>query len=310
MCRVFGIHIFSLASGSVALVALSEQQLNSLVIWCGESLVEDPTFVVPIALINEEVPKHKKNENQGQPETLSEADREPPEHMSVSDGFVSLSLFVCLLHILVLTERDAPRFHHKNSKTVILSRRYQLHTSRRCEDNVYEMHNAMTSIALSPAPSIIGLGIVAALAAPALCSLCSFWKRTVDRHRVQSIYEDEDGAGTQESVRDFGNKSAKILVALFSLVGVVVATSRLILVLHSDNCPLLSLQPWFHFTAWVGLIRIPPSLSILGTMLTRVMNTEDLFVLRGRYDYCLTTSSHSIQPRPVSITILCGLLRR
>lgn len=211
-------------------------------------------------------------------------------------------------------EECAPRFRRGNlDDRDFFTSGCQIDTTRHCKDNPEnEIQGAMTSIALSPAPGIIGLGVVAALAAPALCSFCGSSKRTVDKHGARKLYEDGDGASIPESARSFGNKSAKTLVILLSAVGVVVASSRLILTLRHDDSLLLSLQPWFHLGVWVSRIRIhthlPPS---SGIMLTKnLMNTEDISSRGGRGSHCLTGPRHCIQPRTVSIAILRGVLGR
>ena len=98
----------------------------------------------------------------------------------------------------------------------------------------------------------VGLTLVAATSTPALFTI--YWKynprKAQTYHEINGLYEDEDGAATEESQEKYSTIVPRILILTSSVVGLLVSIAASVLsTVHPGRA--LFVEGWITFGAWV-----------------------------------------------------------
>lgn len=111
------------------------------------------------------------------------------------------------------------------------------------------LHHTTTSLAIS----ISCLAVVAALSIPALYQYLERVRARKDQYsELSDLYEDEDGAATEESQEAYSDFIQRVTLVLISAVASVDALITAILTsAHSDIS--LAIEQWLQFATWVSL---------------------------------------------------------
>ena len=101
---------------------------------------------------------------------------------------------------------------------------------------------------ISLASGAAGLTLVLLLTIPSTFAIAAQFRETKPR---SSTYEDKDGVATPESIAAFTTKVPKIVLSIFTILGLLVSIALAILgTLHltSDD---LFFESWFNVAGWV-----------------------------------------------------------
>jgi hypothetical protein len=110
----------------------------------------------------------------------------------------------------------------------------------------------LESNSMSLASAAAGLVLTALLTIPALIGVLSHFR---EPKRKPAIYEDEDGAASEESMAAYTAKVPKILLSIFTIVGFATAVSVAVLGTLDRTLDPMFLENWLTAGQWVCIRR-------------------------------------------------------
>lgn len=99
----------------------------------------------------------------------------------------------------------------------------------------------------------VGLGLVGLSSIPALLRIYArnFRPKGSGYDEIHEVYEDADGAATEESQNAYSVAVQRYLILTSAVIGLVLATAEAVLsTVHPDG--ILFFENWFAFGSWVG----------------------------------------------------------
>jgi len=101
----------------------------------------------------------------------------------------------------------------------------------------------------------VGLVLVFLLTLPALKQFVAHFREPKPKPR---IYEDKDGIATEESTAKYSTTIPKILLAIFTILGLLTAIGLAVLgTVNYDQDPMY-IENWINFAQWVCTLKIWP----------------------------------------------------
>ena len=91
-------------------------------------------------------------------------------------------------------------------------------------------------------------GIIAFLTIPAIIDHVARWR---EKKEKASLYEDDDGVATEESMAKYSTTVAKILLAIFTTLGLLTAIALGVLALVYHDEASFKIENWLNAASWV-----------------------------------------------------------